>query len=42
MTLNFSCGWITKKGDREENQDAYFTTELHDYRIIPVWAVFDG
>jgi hypothetical protein len=39
QNLLFSSGWITKKGDRKENQDFYTVSEE---RELPFWAVLDG
>jgi hypothetical protein len=40
-SIRFECGWITKKGDRDENQDSYYA--ISDTKSSALtWAVFDG
>jgi len=44
--LDFSCGWLTNKGDRKENQDIYIVTTIkdlqHKQQKIPLWGILDG
>jgi len=40
--LQFNAAWISKKGNRNENQDYYLVTENRMQRKLPIWCVFDG